>query len=65
MCGIAGLWAPDLAPAERRALVEGMLGVMRQRGPDSTAVWQGDGLTLGITRLAIVAPDEPTCVYRR
>ncbi len=63
MCGIAGLWAPDLAPAERLALVEGMLGVMRQRGPDGTAVWQGDGLTLGITRLAIVAPDEPTRVY--
>jgi len=63
MCGIAGLWAPDLAPAERRALVEGMLGVMRQRGPDGTAVWQDGGLALGITRLAIVAPEEPTRVY--
>jgi asparagine synthase (glutamine-hydrolysing) len=64
MCGIAGLWAPDLAPEERRALVEGMLGCMRQRGPNGVAVWQGNGLALGITRLAIVAPDEPTRVYR-
>jgi asparagine synthase (glutamine-hydrolysing) len=63
MCGIAGLWAPDLAPAERLALVEGMLGVMRHRGPDGTAVWQGDGITLGLTRLAIVAPQEPPRVY--
>ena len=63
MCGIAGLWAPDLAPAERLALVEGMLAVMRHRGPDGTAVWQGGDLALGVTRLAIVAPDEPTRVY--
>ena len=63
MCGIAGLWAPDLAPDERLALVEGMLAVMRSRGPDGTAVWQGDGITLGLTRLAIVAPQEPPRVY--
>ncbi|HVP14302.1 MAG TPA: asparagine synthase (glutamine-hydrolyzing) [Terriglobales bacterium] len=63
MCGIAGLWAPDLAPAEQRALVERMLGCMRHRGPDGVALWQGDGLTLGLTRLASVAPEEPTHVY--
>jgi asparagine synthase (glutamine-hydrolysing) len=63
MCGIAGLWAPDLAPEERLTLVEGMLACQRHRGPDGTAVWQGDGLTLGLTRLAIVAPQEPTRVY--
>ena len=63
MCGIAGLWAPDLAPAERLALVEGMLAVMRSRGPDGTALWQGDGITLGLARLAIVAPQEPPRVY--
>jgi asparagine synthase (glutamine-hydrolysing) len=63
MCGIAGLWAPDLAPAERLERVEGMLAAMRHRGPDGTAVWQGDGITLGLTRLAIVAPQEPPRVY--
>jgi len=63
MCGIAGLWAPDLAPAERLALLEGMLGCMHHRGPDGTATWQGDGLALGLARLAIVAPTEPTRVY--
>jgi asparagine synthase (glutamine-hydrolysing) len=63
MCGIAGLWAPDLAPAERLALLEGMLGSMRVRGPNGTAVWQGDELAIGISRLAIVAPAEPTRVY--
>ncbi len=63
MCGIAGLWAPDLAPDERLALVEGMLGVLRHRGPDGTAVWQGDGITLGLARLAIVAPQVPPRVY--
>ena len=63
MCGIAGLWAPDLAPAERLARLEDMLGCMLPRGPNGVAVWQGDGLALGITRLAIVAPDEPTRVY--
>ncbi len=63
MCGIAGLWAPDLAPEERRELVEDMLGCLRHRGPDGLALWQGEDITLGLTRLAIVAPEEPTRVY--
>ena len=63
MCGIAGLWAPDLAPDERRALVEGMLAGMHHRGPDGTALWPGDDITIGLTRLAIVAPQEPPRVY--
>ena len=64
MCGIAGLWAPDLAHDERRVLVEGMLRRMRHRGPDGMAVFHGDGVTIGITRLAIVAPAADPCVYR-
>jgi len=63
MCGIAGLFAPDLAPPERRVRVEAMLDVMRHRGPDGVAVWEGDDVTLGITRLAIVAPQDATRVY--
>jgi asparagine synthase (glutamine-hydrolysing) len=63
MCGIAGLVATDLAPEQRAALVEGMLRRIRHRGPDGFAVWHGDGVTLGITRLAIVAPGAPANAY--
>ena len=63
MCGIAGLWAPDLAPEQRATLVDGMLRRMRHRGPDGVATWHGDGLSFGITRLAIVAPGMPPCAY--
>ena len=62
MCGIAGLWAPRLTPEERSALVGAMLDRLRHRGPDGTALWDGDGVTLGITRLAIVSPHLPARV---
>lgn len=62
MCGIAGLWAPLLDGNERRTLVEGMLQRLIHRGPDGTAIWNGPGITLGLTRLAIVAPDHPVSV---
>ncbi|MBI5709824.1 MAG: asparagine synthase (glutamine-hydrolyzing) [Candidatus Eisenbacteria bacterium] len=63
MCGIAGLWAPGMAPHERLSLVDGMLARMRHRGPDGAAAWDGDGTAIGITRLAIVAPTVPARVY--
>jgi len=62
VCGIAGLWAPQLEARERRALVEGMLRRLIHRGPDGVAIWSGPGITLGLTRLAIVAPDHPVSV---
>lgn len=62
MCGIAGLWAPRLDPHERMALVAQMVDQLRHRGPSGSAVWGGDGIALGIARLAIVARHAPASV---
>ena len=62
MCGIAGLWAPKLDPNERRRHVEGMLRRLTHRGPDGFVTWSGAGVTLGLARLAIVAPEHPASV---
>ena len=62
MCGIAGLVAPDLSPAERLELVRGMVALLRHRGPSGEALWDGGECSLGIARLAIVAPREPARV---
>jgi asparagine synthase (glutamine-hydrolysing) len=63
MCGIAGLWAPDLTATERLGLVRGMLERLARRGPDGAAISDLDGVALGITRLAIVAPHLPPRVF--
>lgn len=62
MCGIAGLWAPRLEGPERLALVGEMVERLRHRGPSGVALWDGDGLALGLARLAIVAPNQPARV---
>jgi asparagine synthase (glutamine-hydrolysing) len=62
VCGIAGLWAPRIGPSEQQTLVEGMLGRLAHRGPDGSALWHSEGVTLGLARLAIVAPRHPVCV---
>ena len=62
MCGIAGLWAPRIDPAERLTLVGRMVERLRHRGPSGTALWEGDGIALGIARLAIVARQAPASV---
>ena len=58
MCGIAGLWTPDLPRAERERWVRAMLVALRHRGPSGVATWSDDDVTLGLTRLAIVAPES-------
>ena len=63
MCGIAGLWAPDLESHERLGYVHGMLARLGTRGPDGLAVFDVGGAALGITRLAIVAPHLPARVF--
>ncbi len=63
MCGIAGLWAPDLGPERRRELVGRMVACLGHRGPDGVAVWSDDAVALGLSRLAIVAPDAPAHVF--
>ncbi|MEO5616286.1 MAG: asparagine synthetase B, partial [Candidatus Eisenbacteria bacterium] len=62
MCGIAGLWAPRLDGPERLAHVSEMISRLRHRGPSGEALWDGDGLALGLARLAIVAPNQPARV---
>jgi asparagine synthase (glutamine-hydrolysing) len=62
MCGIAGLWAPRLDPHERLALVAQMVDRLRHRGPSGSAVWNGEGIALGIARLAIVARHAPASI---
>ena len=57
MCGIAGLWSPGNTVEERERWMRRMLSALRHRGPSGTAVWSDDEITLGLTRLAIVAPD--------
>lgn len=64
MCGIAGLVAPDLSPAERLEFVRTMVRALRHRGPSGEAVWEGGECALGIARLAIVAPDAPARVLQ-
>jgi len=62
MCGIAGLVAPRLSGPERLALVETMVECLRHRGPSGIALWDGEGVSLGLARLAIVAPNQPARV---
>ena len=62
MCGIAGLWSPDVSREERERWMRHMLVTLRHRGPSGTAVWSDDQVTLGLTRLAIVAPGSETDV---
>ncbi len=62
MCGIAGIVAPDLAPAERLEYLREMVHRLRHRGPSGEAVWDGGECALGIARLAIVAPQQVAAV---
>jgi asparagine synthase (glutamine-hydrolysing) len=54
MCGIAGLWMPDLPDAG--AQVAGMIRRLHHRGPDDDGLWSAPagGACLGQARLAIV-----------
>ena len=56
MCGIAGLIAPQLAPAERGAAVDRMCAAMVHRGPDDVGMTSVGDATLGMRRLAIFDP---------
>ncbi len=60
MCGIAGLWAPGMSAEERAHWVAEMLRSLEHRGPSGGALWGDAGVTLGLSRLAIVSPLSPT-----
>lgn len=53
MCGIAAIIGGDDA-ARCRDDVAAMLDAVSHRGPDGRAIWQGDGVTFGHCRLAIL-----------
>lgn len=48
MCAINGVTTND------RSLVERMNEATRHRGPDGSRIWEGEGVTLGHNRLAII-----------
>jgi asparagine synthase (glutamine-hydrolysing) len=50
MCGIAGV----VGGAPTRELLDTMLSALEHRGPDDRGVHVGDGVALGMTRLAII-----------
>ncbi|MDE3083749.1 MAG: asparagine synthase (glutamine-hydrolyzing), partial [Verrucomicrobiota bacterium] len=56
MCGIAGYIDSQIAPAERKAAVTRMCGVMQHRGPDDEGFINVGAASLGIRRLAIFDP---------
>jgi asparagine synthase (glutamine-hydrolysing) len=53
MCGLAGVYRTDGAPAEQSLLLA-MAGELRHRGPDGTGLYVDGGLGMVNTRLAIV-----------
>ncbi|MCC6134842.1 MAG: asparagine synthase (glutamine-hydrolyzing) [Gammaproteobacteria bacterium] len=55
MCGIAGIYHFDRAPAEYG--VKAMTARMVARGPDAEGLWSGEGVVLGHRRLAILDLD--------
>lgn len=56
MCGIAGLWSPDLSAATRADTIRAMTRCIAHRGPDADGVWLAAEapVALGHRRLAII-----------
>ena len=58
MCGIAGIFHPDVPKPVDPALVEAMTDALAHRGPDGSGVWTAPGVGLGHRRLAIIDLSE-------
>ena len=54
MCGIAGIFHPDVPKPVDPMRVEAMAATLAHRGPDGAGVWTAPGIGLGHRRLAIV-----------
>jgi asparagine synthase (glutamine-hydrolysing) len=54
MCGIAGIFHPDVPKPVDPARVEAMSEVLAHRGPDGSGVWTAPGIGLGHRRLSII-----------
>jgi asparagine synthase (glutamine-hydrolysing) len=54
MCGIAGLFHPDVPKPVEAGRVRAMADALAHRGPDGSGVWTGRGIGLGHRRLSII-----------
>jgi asparagine synthase (glutamine-hydrolysing) len=54
VCGIAGIVSEDRTAVVDDERLSSVAGLLRHRGPDSSAVWSGSGIALVHTRLAII-----------
>lgn len=54
MCGIAGIFHPDVPKPVDPARVAAMTDMLAHRGPDGSGVWTAPGVGLGHRRLAII-----------
>jgi asparagine synthase (glutamine-hydrolysing) len=54
MCGIAGLFHPDVPKPVEPARIEAMTDALAHRGPDGSGVWTAPGIGLGHRRLSII-----------
>jgi asparagine synthase (glutamine-hydrolysing) len=54
MCGIAGLFHPDVPKPVDPARIRAMADTLAHRGPDGSGVWTAPGVGLGHRRLSII-----------
>src|SRR5205823_14436517 len=54
MCGIAGFIDAQCSYDSAVEVIDRMCKVIRHRGPDDQGVWVGDGVAMGMRRLAII-----------
>jgi asparagine synthase (glutamine-hydrolysing) len=54
MCGIAGFIDASHNHDDASLLINAMCQIIRHRGPDEQGVWVGNGVALGMRRLAII-----------
>jgi asparagine synthase (glutamine-hydrolysing) len=54
MCGIAGIFHPQLPKPVDPARVAAMTDVLAHRGPDGSGIWIAPGIGLGHRRLSII-----------
>lgn len=54
MCGIAGFVDASYTDEAASAVINEMCRVIRHRGPDEQGIWVGNGVALGMRRLAII-----------
>jgi len=54
VCGIAGIFHPDVPKPVDPVRVAAMTEVLAHRGPDGSGIWTGPGIGLGHRRLSII-----------